>query len=117
MPSSSAIAALPSGFAASPSDPVIRSDEVEIAQECMVCMEESPTFVLKLCGHYGVCGRCRKMLCKAQFNKNRCQEHQIAPKYLKMEKGVENLYISCPYCRIETPLVHMSRYEGTLFCV
>ena len=116
MPSGFALAASPSDFAASPSDSVTRSDEGEDAQECMVCMEEPPTFVLKTCGHYGVCGRCRKMMCKAQFNKNKGPDHQIAPKYLKMGK-VKNLYIFCPYCRDETPLVHISQYEGTVFCV
>jgi hypothetical protein len=116
MPSGFALAASPSDFAASSSDPVIRSDEVEITQECMVCMEELPSFVLKHCGHYGVCGRCRKMMCKAQFNKKKDPEHQIAPKYLKMER-VEKVYISCPYCREETPLVHISQYEGTVFYV
>ena len=56
------------------------------------------------------------MMCKAQFNKKKDPEHQIAPKYLKMER-VEKVYISCPYCREETPLVHISQYEGTVFYV
>jgi len=74
-------------------------DEAE--SECMVCLVRPPTFVFEKCGHFGVCGKCWKYMCKS-------------PAALVMEK-VADAKLMCPYCRAVTRAVHHSRYSGTEF--
>ena len=89
---------------------------METTSECMVCLSRPPTFVLKVCGHCGLCGHCWKWMCKEQFNKNRSERCQVSPAALKT-KQVANVAIQCPYCRQVTQAVHHSRYTGTMYSV
>ena len=100
------LSSTPVGWAA----PVVE-DEAEAA--CMVCLERPPTIVFEKCGHLGVCGKCRKYLCKEEFNKNKSHTNQVSPALLSMKK-VAKLQTKCPYCRTETRSLHCSQYTGTV---
>jgi len=84
--------------------------------ECGVCLARPPTFVFKACRHFGVCGSCRNWMCKQQFNANKEKSGQVSPATLKVSK-VENVAISCPYCRKLTKAVHHSKFRGEMFVV
>ena len=84
--------------------------------ECGVCLSRPPTFVFKACRHFGVCGCCRNWMCKQQFNANKGKSCQVSPATLKVSK-VENVAISCPYCRTLTKAVHHTNFVGEKFVV
>ena len=84
--------------------------------ECGVCLSRPPSFVFKACRHYGVCGCCRNWMCKQQFNANKGKSFQVSPSTMKVSK-VQNVAISCPYCRKLTKAVHHSKFDGEMFVV
>ena len=88
----------------------------KVQTECMVCLSRPPTLVFEVCGHYGVCGPCRKWMCKEQFNRRKSEQCRVPPAALKMEK-VANVPIMCPYCRNVTRTIRRSEYTGTTYPV
>lgn len=90
------------------------ADESEA--ECMVCLSRPPTFVLKVCGHFGLCGHCWKWMCKEQFNRNKSERCQLSPATLKTKK-IANVAIMCPYCRQVSIAVHRNKYTETTYAV
>ena len=88
----------------------------KVQTECMVCLSRPPTLVFEVCGHYGVCGPCRKWMCKEQFNRRKSEQCRVSPAALKMKK-VAKVAIMCPYCRKVTRAVHHSEYTGTTYSV
>jgi len=90
------------------------ADESEA--ECMVCLSRPPTFVLKVCGHFGLCGHCWKWMCKEQFNRNKNERCQLSPATLKTKK-IANVAIMCPYCRQVSKAAHRNKYIKTTYAV
>ena len=66
---------VPAGFTLQPSSSYAgfctSMAEDDASSDCVVCLERPPTFVFKKCGHLGVCGKCRKWMCKEQYNNNK----------------------------------------------
>ena len=88
----------------------------ETEPECMVCLSRKPIWVFESCGHRGVCGECRKWMCKAQFNKNKSEQCRVSPANLTMDKAGK-VMLQCPYCRRSTRAVHHNGYQGTTYNV
>ena len=86
----------------------------EAEAECMVCLSRPPTFVLKVCGHFGLCGHCWKWMCKEQFNRNKKERCQLSPATLKTKK-IANVAIMCPYCRQVSKAAHRNKYTETTY--
>ena len=84
--------------------------------ECMVCLSRVPHWVFASCGHLGLCGDCRKWMCKAQFNKHKSEQCQVSPSKLTMNKAGK-VMLQCPYCRRTTQLVHHTEHQGTTYAV
>ena len=91
--------------------------DAEEEAECIVCLERSPTFVSKKCGHFGICGTCRKWMCKEHFNKYKKQQSQTPPAYLRMDQ-VADAKLTCPICRTVTRAVYVDRnYKDVIYPV
>ena len=88
----------------------------ESEAECMVCLSRPPTFVLKACGHFGLCRCCWKWMCKEQFNRNESERGKLSPATLKT-KQVANVAITCPICRQVSIAVHCNNYTETKYAV
>ena len=99
-------------------DPGSMSSEMrdEAESECMVCLSRVPNWVFASCGHLGVCGDCRKWMCKAQFNKHKSEQCQVTPSKLTMNKA-GTVMLQCPYCRRLTRVVHHTEHQGTTYAV
>ena len=112
---------VPAGFTLQPSSSYAgfctSMAEDDAPSDCVVCLERPPTFVFKKCGHLGVCGKCRKWMCKEQFNKNKDKTSQVSPAYLKMDHKLQALPLKCPYCRQITQALHCSQYTGIVYTV
>ena len=89
----------------------IKSTEKEPEQEevCFVCLERSPTMIFRACGHFGVCGVCRRWLCKVQYSKNKSGSMEVAQ--VKMDK-VFKLAVPCPLCRVVSKMQYIHYYTG-----
>ena len=112
---------VPAGFTLQPSSIYVglctSMAEDDAPSDCVVCLERPPTFVFKKCGHLGVCGKCRKWMCKEQFNKSKAKQSQVSPAHLKMDRKLQALSLKCPYCRQITQVLHCSQYTGVVYTV
>ena len=99
-------------------DPGSMSSErpYEAEPECMVCLSRVSAWVFESCGHLGVCGDCRKWMCKEQFNKHKSEQCRVTPSKLTMNKA-GGVMLKCPYCRRITRTVHHNGYQGTTYAV
>ena len=76
--------------------------------ECMICLSRPPTFVFQACGHMGVCGPCRKWMCKHEYNKGKTSR-RVAPGELRMDK-VGSVRVRCPLCMGPSRMVYVQGY-------
>lgn len=81
--------------------------------ECMICLSRPPTFVFQACGHMGVCGPCRKWMCKHEYNKGKTSRRR-APGELTMEK-VGSVRVRCPLCMGPTRMVYKDTFRGKTY--
>ena len=90
---------VPAGFTLQPSSSYVgfcaSMAEDDPPEDCVVCLERPPTFVFKKCGHLVVCGKCRKWMCKEQFNQNEDTKSQVSPAHLKMHHKLQALPLKC----------------------
>ena len=84
---------------------------MEEPHECMVCLDRPATMIFAVCGHFGVCGLCRKWLCKEQYLKNKSKA--MSPSEVKMGKAAKTA-VSCPICRYVTKIVFRADHRGRL---
>ena len=81
--------------------------------ECMICLTRAPTFVFKECGHFGVCGPCRKYMCKHEYSQGKTSK-PVAPAEVTMKK-VGSLNVRCPLCTRRTPMVYKDAFRGRVY--
>ena len=84
--------------------------------ECMICLSRPPTFVFQSCGHLGVCGPCRKWMCKHEYNRGKTSR-RVAPGEVTMDKA-GSVRVRCPLCMMRpTRVVYKGEFRGKTYNV
>ena len=81
--------------------------------ECMICLSRPPTFIFQACGHSGVCGPCRKYMCRHEYSQGKTSK-PVAPAEVTMDKA-GSLKVRCPLCTRPTRMVYKDAFRGQVY--